>query len=258
MGIRKGYVMGVLLVIFGLYCLSLNLIFTFSFAYIYVQLAFTLLFIIGGLAILIRLSAKVHQHTYTPVHDKGQSLAMEIRSEFQILSADTHFFIIEFAKVAAVILLAMAYPLEGFIVFVVLDILDGWMLPHRKRSLILRHRIDKFTDFLCQIPFYIVAITLFSFWIVAITIFFIITTVKTFIFVKTGNPRWLIYLPGFLLVFHMFALVISRFLSQWNWIFADLQASIYFCIAVVIISVLYEAVYNGVLYKIRYKKEGYG
>ncbi len=161
---------------------------------------------------------------------------------------------LEFAKVFAVCLLALKFPFEAFIIFFILDILDGWILAYRKRSLILRHRIDKFTDFLCQIAFYLIAIQLWPSLLVILTVFFVLAFIKTLFFIKTGNRNWLIGLPGFFPIFFFFGLIIDRFYMSLTLFLSDMTSMIVFSIIIVVVAVLYEAIYNGVLFRLRYAK----
>lgn len=242
----KGYAIASVLTVFGLYFLTLHLVFNFAFEFVYAQLAFALLFTLAGMTIFIRITVRAYEHRNPP----------PVKAEFKMINSDVHFFVLEFAKVTSAFLLGMEYPLEGLVLFLILDVLDGWVLPHRKRSLIIRHRIDKFTDFLCQIPFYLAAVKIWSQLIVVITIFFIISFMKTIFFVKSGNRNWLIILPGFFPAFCIFGLITIRFFSDWSWIFTNFYAATIFIVVIMLVTVLYEVAYNGVLCKLRYRRQG--
>jgi len=241
---RRGYVTASLLTLLGICILTLHMLFEFPITYVYIQFSFALLFALGGITIFIRLSTRIYQHSPAP----------PVGVEFKALSADIHFFVLEFAKVFSVCLLVFKFPFEAFILFFILDILDGFILAYRKRSLILRHRIDKFTDILCQIAFYLVAIQLWPSLQVILTVFFLLAVVKTIFFLKTGNRNWLIGLPGFFTTFLFFGLIIDRFYMSLTAFLSDMPAMIAFTIVIVVVSVFYEAIYNGVLYRIRYAK----
>ena len=176
-------------------------------------------------------------------------------SEFRILSANCYFFVLEFAKVVSVVFLVPLYPLEAFFLFVVLDCLDGLSLSHEKRSLMLRHRIDKCTDFLSQIPMYLVTLLLWPELFLIFTIFLILSLIKTVWFVWTGQRRVLVYLPCFFLVFYLSRSIMHYFFRSFDWIFTNFFCTVFFTLLIMIIAVFYELIYNGILYRLRYSEE---
>ncbi|NVM28290.1 MAG: hypothetical protein HWN65_05570 [Candidatus Helarchaeota archaeon] len=213
-------------------------------SYLYVTYTFAFFFILGGLTVFVRLTALTYR-------------VAESRGGFRTLNEEVHFYALEFTKVTAVTFFAFYYPWEAFLMWVILDCMDGFTLSYGKRSLPLRHKIDKFTDFLCQIPLFIVALQLWAdlpVLSIFFTAFFILLAIKTALFVITGNRDALLYLPGaFAILYLVVTTLYTFFPSQFSVIFGNVHNTIA-CIAVVlVICTAYEVIYNGVLIRLRYR-----
>ena len=229
----------------GLAILSLPTLFSFAFSYFYLLLVLVVLFVASGLIILIKAATTGYQIV----------VRASIRCEFRLLGANTNYFILEFAKVLTTVLLGMRFPLEGLILFILLDIVDGGMLSHQKRALLIRHRIDKGMDCLCQIPMYLVALQYWPELTLIFTAFFLITVIKTGCFLWTGNRNFLLYFPAFFLICYLFRLLFFYFYASYEWIFTQFYGLISFTLIVVIVAVVYETIYNGTLSHLRYNTE---
>jgi hypothetical protein len=213
-------------------------------SYSYVIFLYAFMLVLGGLAIFTRVTTQLYQ---------SESRCGE--NEFQILGQEVHFFVLEFTKVLSAVLLAFHYPLEALGLWVILDCLDGITLPHRVRSLTLRHKIDKFTDFLCQVAFYAAACRMWSDLFLYLTAFFLLSVVKTVGYVSTGNRNVLIYIPNVFLFFNLFALALSYFLPSWfAFIFGNFYHIIIFTALMLIVSATYELIYNGIFLRFRYQQ----
>ena len=238
----KGYIIAVLFIAIGSITLSLNCFIHLDY-FLAMVICFAFIFLLGGFTILNRHIVRIYAVQETKLHD-----------DFELLKNETQFYILEFAKVVTVFLLGSVYPLEAFFVFLFMDCVDGWWLPYEKRSLTLRHRIDKFTDFLCQIMFFIVALQLWSSFAYLWTILFILTVLKSVAFLKTGNRNHLIYIPNIFLVMYPITLMMERFFPfYFTLTFSSLYYTILYIAIMLTIAALYEAFYNGLLSSFRYR-----
>ena len=242
-GNMKGPAIGTGCIGMGFIILSLPLVIQ-EMTYLYFVYYFAFFFILGGLIIFVRLTAL----SYRVAESRGGS---------RILNEEVHFYALEFSKVTAVAVIAFHYPWWAFIVWVVLDCADGFLLSYQKRSLPLRHKIDKFTDFLCQIPLFYVA---FQLWVdipiltAAFTIFFILLVIKSALFVCTGNRDALLYLPGAFAILYFVVTTFYRFFPTQFAVIVGNSHNLIICIAVVlVICTFYEVIYNGVLARLRYQ-----
>jgi len=202
---------------------------------------FALLFIFGGLTILIK--AIVREYPVTKVPGRFQYLSEE----------GGYFFSLEFAKIIGVIILTPFTPLGAFALFAVLDCLDGWCLPYAKRVLLLRHKIDKLTDLLCQIPLLLILIQLLPQLAYYFLFFFGLTCIKTLLFLVSGNRDILIYLPSvFLFLSLSISILFTYFPDQYLLVFETPYKIVIFTAVILTVSVLYEIIYNGILCRLRY------
>ena len=74
-------------------------------------------------------------------------------------------------------------------------------------------------------------------------------------FLRSGNRNVLIIFPGFFLILYFTVLIIFKFFESYAWLFTDLYAVTVITFFVMIITVLYEAIYNGALSRLRYNVE---
>lgn len=174
--------------------------------------------------------------------------------QFRLLNDQTHFYILEVTKVVVTVWLTLYYPFETFILFVILDTLDGFSLTYRIRTLTLRHRIDKFTDFLCFIPFFFKALLLWPDLTLLFLIFFFLNILKTFIYITSGKRDILLYIPNLFLFLYISLLGCHYFYPEvFPFLLANPSYMIIFLAGLLIVSVIYELIYNGVLYRYRYR-----
>lgn len=235
----KGTVIAGIFIITG-FTVLLSHLFINQVEYLYLLVTYAFVFILTGLTIFVKLTANAYG-------------VQSLEGGFEELKKETHFYILEFAKVVSVLALAFYYPFETFILFVILDCLDGFSIPYRTRSLLLRHRIDKLTDFLCQIPFFIVALQLWPSLAVIFSIAFVFVVIKTVVFLTTGKRDALLFIPNFFFFLFFVTAVVFQFFPIY---FGDLFGSVYNQIIVIavilLVSTAYEVIYNGILGFLRY------
>ena len=238
----KGIGLALLFILLGGVLLSLNYFITLDYSlYMIIIIAFILL--LGGITILNQDVARSYR-----VQATG------LREDYHLLKGETHFYVIELAKVASVFFLGYTYPLETFFIFLFLDCLDGWWLPYKKRSLTLRHRIDKFTDLLCEVMFYLVLIRMWPELIALWSFLFIMVVLKTMAFLKTGSRNALLYLPNIFMVMYPITLGMYFYTSEFfTLIFSSPYNLITYIAIILILSSIYEALYNGALSHLRYR-----
>jgi hypothetical protein len=171
-----------------------------------------------------------------------------------ILGEDVHFFVIEFTKVIAVVVLTFSFPLEAFAIWVILDCLDGLVLPYKKRSLTLRHQIDKLTDLLCQIPFFFLSLYLWPQLTVLFSIFFILTIINMAGYLTSGNRDVLVYVPNAFIFLYIIALGAYLLYPTWfTLLFGDTSTVIILTAVLLLAGTIYEVVYNGIFMRLRYR-----
>ncbi len=208
----------------------------------YLLVAYAFLFIFTGQAIFARLIAHTYPVTQTPLR------------EGYILAEDVHYFVIVFAKVVVPLFLAFSYPLEAFLLWVLLDCLDGFVLPYAKRSLTLRHQIDKSTDLLSNIPFFFYIIQLAPDLTLYFTILFGLNILRTIGFLTAGRRDLLMYLPNAFTFAYLGTVVLSIYApSVFFIIFGNVYYLLIFTAIIFILATLYDGLYNGVFRRFRYR-----
>ncbi|MHA1323397.1 MAG: hypothetical protein ACTSRL_11425 [Candidatus Helarchaeota archaeon] len=230
----------------GAVTLSLNFLFSLNYIF-YFSVIFAFILLLAGLSVISTSIARSYEVQET-----------SLQHDYQLLKQEIHFYLLEFTKVVTVALLSFEYPLPVFLLFVAIDCLDGWCLPYKKRTLTLRHKIDKFTDLICQTVFFLTALQvwvdvpiLWGFW----TLFYVLLIIKTASFLQTGNRNILLYIPNLFLTMYPATLILWTFSTPaFNFIF-DTPLNVVIFIAIMLISSsLYEVLYNGVFSHFRYRR----
>jgi hypothetical protein len=238
----KGIGLALLFILLGGALLSLNYFIVLDYS-LYFILIISFILLLTGVTILNQDIIRSYR-----VQETG------FREDYSLLKSETQFYLMELTKIASVFILGFAYPFETFFIFVFLDCLDGWWLPYKKRSLTLRHRIDKFTDLLCEVMFYLVLIRMWPELIALWSFLFIMVVLKSVAFLKTGSRNALIYLPNIFMV--MFPITLGMYFYTPEFftpIFSSIYNLITYIAIMLILSSLYEAVYNGALSHLRYR-----
>jgi hypothetical protein len=228
-------------------CVGLSSFFIYHFieevSYTYLLFAYMFLFVLGGVSVFAKLTARAYQVERT-----------EFSRGYELLNQNHYFFMLEAAKVISVLFLTYFYPLEAFLLWVFLDCLDGFSLPYRKRSLTLRHQIDKFTDFLCIVPFYMYAIRVWPDLLIYFTVLFVLNLVKTIGYVSTGNRDLLVYIPNIFVFAYASLVILLRFFPTYlSLIVGNLYNLMIFTAIMLIMSAIYEFTYNGAFIRLRYR-----
>jgi len=238
----KGIGLALLFILLGGALLSLNYFIVLDYS-LYFILIISFILLLTGVTILNQDIIRSYR-----VQETG------FREDYSLLKSETQFYLMELTKIASVFVLGFAYPFETFFIFVFLDCLDGWWLPFMKRSLTLRHRIDKFTDILCEVMFYLIMLRLWPELSWLWSFLFVLAILKTAAFLKTGSRNILLYLPGVFMVVYPITLGMYLYAPDF---FAQIFNSSYNLITYIailfIITSLYEAIYNGALSHLRYR-----
>ncbi|MHA1360161.1 MAG: hypothetical protein ACTSRC_18730 [Candidatus Helarchaeota archaeon] len=226
-------------------CISLLIYgFIHEVSYTYLLLAYALIFLLGG----VNIFAKLVTHAY-PVEKT------DFREGCVLLKQNLYFYLLEILKVLLPLFLTYFYPLEAFLLWVMLDVFDGFSLPYQKRAITLRHQIDKATDLLCMIPFFLFTISRWPELVIYFTLFFLLILIKTIGYVSTGNRDVLIYIPStFIFIYMAFLFLLYFSPSVLDAIIGDLFALNILVAIAFVGSALYEIIYNGVLIHLRYHR----
>jgi len=217
-------------------------------SYTYLLFTYALMFILGGVTIFAKLTVQSYRVEKT-----------EFAESYELLSENAYFYVLEVAKVVSVLLLTYFYPLETFGLWVIIDCLDGFSLPYKKRSLTLRHQIDKFTDFVCMISFYLYAIRAWPALIGYFSFLFMLALVKTIGYISSGNRDVLVYIPNIFAFVILAFLVMQAFYPAFLSIFiGDAFYLLLFSVIILLACAAYEFTYNGVFIRFRYLKKRRG